>query len=74
MGTSLYAGGWFTSAGGVTVNQIARWNGSAWSALGSGTDGAVNALAVMGTSLYAGGWFSTVNDTLTAQRIARWDA
>ena len=35
-GTNLYAGGDFTTAGGVTANNIAKWDGSAWSALGSG--------------------------------------
>ena len=35
-GTNLYAGGCFTTAGGVPANNIAKWNGSAWSALGRG--------------------------------------
>ena len=35
-GTNLYAGGYFTTAGGVPANNIAKWDGSAWSALGSG--------------------------------------
>ena len=38
-GTNLYAGGYFTKAGGVPANYIAKWDGSAWSALGSGTGG-----------------------------------
>ena len=33
---SVYAGGWFTTAGGVSANNIAKWNGSSWGALGSG--------------------------------------
>ena len=35
-GTNLYVGGRFTTAGGVSANYIASWNGSAWSPLGSG--------------------------------------
>ncbi|MEO6708167.1 MAG: hypothetical protein ABI054_13720, partial [Planctomycetota bacterium] len=35
VGSALYAAGNFVSAGGVTANSIARWNGSSWSALGS---------------------------------------
>ena len=27
---TLYAGGDFITAGGVTVNRVARWTGSAW--------------------------------------------
>ena len=58
-GTDLYAGGSFTTAGGTAANHIAKWNGSAWSALGSGMDSEVDALAVSGTDLYAGGCFTT---------------
>jgi hypothetical protein len=32
----VYVGGFFTSAGGVAANYIARWNGTEWSSLGSG--------------------------------------
>lgn len=35
----LYVGGKFTTAGGVTVNNIAKWDGTAWSALGTGVTG-----------------------------------
>ena len=35
-GSTLYAGGDFTTAGGNAANNIAQWNGSSWSALGSG--------------------------------------
>ena len=35
-GGTLYAGGEFTTAGGIAANYIAQWNGSSWSALGSG--------------------------------------
>ena len=38
-GSDLYAGGYFTTAGGSAANDIAKWNGSSWSALGSGMDG-----------------------------------
>ena len=34
----LYAGGRFTTAGGVSANNIAQWDGTAWSPLGSGVD------------------------------------
>lgn len=32
----IYAGGFFEEAGSTTVNNIARWNGTAWSAFGAG--------------------------------------
>ena len=35
---NVYVGGDFTVIGTVVANYIAKWNGSAWSALGSGMD------------------------------------
>ena len=53
---NLYAGGDFTTAGGVSANCVAKWDGSAWRALGSGLNSVVRALAVDGSgNLYAGG-------------------
>src|SRR4030042_1120596 len=42
----LIAGGYFTKAGGVDVNRIARWGGSSWQPLGRGMNGMVEALTV----------------------------
>ena len=61
-GTNLYAGGYFTTAGGAGANRIAKWNGSSWSALGTGMNDTVRALTCVGTNLYAGGTFSTSGD------------
>jgi len=70
---NVYAGGYFTDAGGVTVNAVAKWNGTAWSALGSGMDGAVFALAVDGAgNVYAGGSFTTAGG-VPANRVAKWN-
>jgi hypothetical protein len=56
---ALYAGGQFTSAGGGPVSNIAKWNGTQWSSVGSGVNGVVWALTVFddgtGPALYAGG-------------------
>jgi VCBS repeat-containing protein len=69
----LYAGGSFTSAGGVDVNYIARWDGTNWSDLNGGMDNTVLALAVDSDgNLYAGGDFTTAGG-VSANRIARWD-
>ena len=37
-GLALYAGGNFTTAGGVAAQHIAKWNGSSWFQVGSGMD------------------------------------
>ena len=75
-GPALYAGGLFSTAGGVAANRIARWNGSSWNALGSGLNGAVQALAVFddggGPALYVGGAFGTAGG-VAASRVARWN-
>ena len=69
-GSEVYAGGFFTTAGGSAANYIAKWNGSSWSALGSGLNDYVSALAVSGSDLYAGGGFTTAGGKVSAY-IAR---
>jgi len=71
-GTDLYAGGIFTTAGGVPANYIAKWNGMSWSALGTGTGGSVWALAASGMDLYVGGGFGTAGG-VTVNYIAKWN-
>jgi hypothetical protein len=68
----LIAGGEFDSAGGVPVNSIASWDGTSWSALGTGTNWTVNALAVFNSKLIAGGNFTTAGGA-PADYIASWD-
>ena len=75
-GGDVYAGGYFTTAGGNAGNYIAKWNGSSWTALGSGIGGSglplsVHALAVSGSDLYAGGDFTTAGGKVPAYCIAR---
>lgn len=41
---TLFVGGEFALAGGVSAQNLARWNGSAWSAIGAGANGVVRAL------------------------------
>jgi hypothetical protein len=61
---SLYAGGNFTTAGGVTVNYIAKWNGSAWSALGAGMNANVSMIKVdsYDNRIYAMGYFDVAGN------------
>ena len=71
-GKDLYAGGRFTTAGGVNANNIARWDGERWHALGSGANGLVMKLAAHGDFVYAGGTFTEI-DGVKANGIARFD-
>jgi len=81
-GGTLYMGGnftWVTNASGpVLANCIARWDGSAWSTLGSGMSDydiftAVRALVLSSDgTLCAGGLFRSA-DGVPANLIARWN-
>jgi hypothetical protein len=77
---NLYIGGSFTVAGNVLATNIAKWNGTNWSALGSGMSGGfalkffptVYALVMSGSDLYAGGLFATAGGS-PANSIAKWN-
>ena len=81
-GERLYAGGRFGGGAGTAIAPgLAVWDGSGWSATGSGAywgggPGQVLALAVhndgAGPALYAGGAFDSI-DGVPAKSIARWD-
>ena len=85
-GTDLYVGGYFADVAGIaTADFVARWNGSAWSGLGSdgAGDGAiktaafvdvpsVSALAVLGSDVIVGGNFTNAGGVATADSVARW--
>ncbi|MFK7742916.1 MAG: hypothetical protein AB8H80_21570 [Planctomycetota bacterium] len=69
----LVAGGSFTHAGGFPANNIARWDGTAWSPLGTGVSGRVFALLVLPSGdLVAAGQFQTAGGT-SVDSIARWN-
>lgn len=75
-GPALYAGGNFSQAGGAPAANIAKWDGSTWSPLGSGLGNWVYAMAVhddgSGRALYVGGSFTQAGG-VPASRVARWD-
>jgi len=82
-GPALYAGGDFNTAGGVTANNIAKWNGSNWSALSSGMTtfndefSGVFSLETFddgnGPAMYAGGSFDYAGGIPVGNiAIAKW--
>jgi hypothetical protein len=66
IGDDLYAGGSYSISGPpypYDLQNIAKWNGTEWSAVGMGFQGydwytTVYTLVVKGTTLYSGGYFS----------------
>ena len=54
----LYVGGAFTTAGGMGVNGLAKWNGSSWAALPSTINNGVADLLAFDSVLYVGGTFT----------------
>jgi hypothetical protein len=71
-GPALFVGGSFAVAGSVVANNIAKWDGHHWSALGPGLDGAVRAMLVHQGALYVAGEFTHAG-SVVVNRIARWD-
>jgi hypothetical protein len=76
----LIAGGDFLTAGGGPANYIASWNGTAWHALGAGTNarvtGAIQVDPDAGgpapSELYIRGEFNTAGIS-SANHVARWN-
>ena len=71
----LYVGGDFTNIGGQSITRLAKWNGSAWSALagGAGPDGSVRALLFHNDgNLYFTGSFANAGGS-GAVKVAYWD-
>ncbi len=57
-GGYVFAGGDFTSVGGVPINRLAGWDGEAWRPVGSGCNGTVWSLLSQGSQLLIGGGFT----------------
>jgi hypothetical protein len=70
---TLYAGGSFNNAGGLSAASIAKWDGNSWAPLSSGMDNRVSALAFdSAQNLYAAGYFTRAGG-VHATNIAKWN-
>ena len=70
----LYLGGYFTSFNGVPANNIVKWDGQNWIALGDGFNGgAIHAITRYNGEIYAAGDFDSSGTTPFKQPIAKWD-
>jgi hypothetical protein len=68
---SLYAGGGFTTAAGLSSGGLARWDGTNWNIVGGNFSGTVFALEVYNGELIIGGTFPGLNG---AQNIAKYNS
>lgn len=69
----LYVSGNFATAGGVTVNNVARWDGTTFVALGSGTNALIDRHALDNDgNLYIAGDFTTAGG-VTVNYMAKWN-
>ncbi|QDU66312.1 carboxypeptidase-like regulatory domain-containing protein [Engelhardtia mirabilis] len=77
-GPALFVGGTFTLAGGTSASRIAKWDGNAWTALGTGLNEKVEGLVVhddgsgSGPALFVAGRFTAAGG-VAASRVAKWD-
>lgn len=73
-GPALYASGQFAATGVPGATNIARWDGSAWQALGGGLIGAYSNVATsFQGDLIAGGYFDSAGGVEGTAKLARWD-
>jgi hypothetical protein len=79
-GTDVFVGSDATDVAGIAqADHVARWNGSAWSAVGANTAGSdgwfpastsINALVGVGSQVWAGGSFQNADANPLADQIA----
>lgn len=76
-GAALFVGGEFVSVNGLLCNNVARWDGANWSALGAGVNDAVTAIEPMSFGgvprVAIGGRFSAIVGFGTSYGMTFWD-
>ena len=82
-GTNVYVGTDAVNVAGIPqADHVAKWNGSAWSAMGSDAAGGdgwfpssafINALTTSGTRVFAAGSFQNANGERLADMVAEFD-
>ena len=75
MGDRWIVGGRITHVGGtsgIDVNSIAAWDGTQWSVIGAGFDGAVHTICIVNNEIVAGGSFEA-SDGQAVTCVGRFD-
>ncbi|MBK9317986.1 MAG: hypothetical protein IPM91_03530 [Bacteroidetes bacterium] len=68
----FYAGGYFNAIENIDASGIAMWDGTSWSSLGSGIEGAVFDIEIFNNELYVVGNFTSAGGIVVGN-MARWD-
>jgi hypothetical protein len=70
----VYAGGAFDTAGGVTVNRIAIWDGQTFYTLNGGMDSDVDSISIApDNTIWVSGDFTEAGGLTTTTHLARWN-
>jgi len=70
---NIVVGGTFDIAGGASIKDVARWNGSAWVGLGAGLNTSVNSLVLEPNgNIVAAGVFES-SGAIPLANVARWN-
>lgn len=72
MGEKLVFAGGFSKVNGIDANNIVAWDGSAWTAFGSGLGSIIKCMAVYKNELYVAGKIETAGGK-SVNKIAKWD-
>ncbi|MEO5642511.1 MAG: T9SS type A sorting domain-containing protein [Bacteroidia bacterium] len=74
---NLYVAGDFVSVNNLSVNRIAKWNGTSWSNVGGGVQGSITkiySMVVYHGQVYIGGDFTVAGPSnISTRYIARWN-
>ncbi|MES2131465.1 MAG: T9SS type A sorting domain-containing protein [Bacteroidota bacterium] len=68
----LVASGSFTAIGGVVAKNIAAWDGTTWTPLGTGLSTGAGSMAVYNNELYVAGKIATAGG-VSVNNIAKWN-
>lgn len=71
-GGDLIAGGQFDTAGDITIQNLARWDGSAWQHMLGGTDSYILTMEVYDGKLFVGGMFYQIGG-IFSHAIGFWN-
>ncbi len=69
---NLYIGGAIGAINNTVVKGIAKWDGTSWSALGSGIDGRVDAIAIANGNVYVAGDIRFAGG-VAVNNVAKWN-